>query len=241
MVLNGPLVVQLDHLRTGPDDKLKVVRDHKHDHAGSGQLLNQAADPHHGVIVQAAGGLVKIDHWAVLDDGRANGDPLFLPAGEGRRVLFPVFGQLQRLQRGVHLLFAVLPNPKREFFLHTAGKELVIRVLHDQIGQRPALAWGELSAVKGDLAVPLLQEAGQDGQEGGLARSVVAQDADHIPGVGFKADIPKDLLLFRISKGKALHTQQVFPHWAAFFFLIMLRIPLRICSPQPIGYARSLR
>ena len=69
----------------------------------------------------------------------------------------------------------------------------------------------------------------------------MAQDADHIPGVGFKADIPKDLLLFRISKGKALHTQQVFPHWAAFFFLIMLRIPLRICSPQPIGYARSLR
>ena len=156
-------------------------------------------------------------------------------------MLLPVFGQLQRLQCSVHLLFAVLPNPQGEFFLHTAGKELVIRVLHNQIGQRPALAWSELPAVKGDLAVPLLQEAGQDGQEGGLARSVVAQDADHIPGVGFKADIPKDLLLFGIGKGKALHTQQVFPHWAAFFFLIMLRIPLRICSPQPIGYARFLR
>ena len=69
----------------------------------------------------------------------------------------------------------------------------------------------------------------------------MAQDADHIPGVGFKADIPKDLLLFGIGKGKALHTQQVFPHGAAFFFLIMLRIPLWICSSQPIGYTRFLR
>ena len=156
-------------------------------------------------------------------------------------MLLPVFGQLQRLQRGVHLLFAVLPNPKREFFLHTAGKELVIRVLHNQIGQRPALAWGELSAVKGDLAVPLLQEAGQDGQEGGLARSVMAQDANHIPSVGFKADIPKHLLLFGVGEGKALYAQQVFPCGAAFFFLIMLRIPFWICSSQPIGYARFLR
>ena len=156
-------------------------------------------------------------------------------------MLFPVFGQFQRFQRGIHLLLAVLPNPQRELFFHTAGKELVIRVLHDQVGQCPALAWGQLPAIKGDITSLLLQKASQDGQEGGLARSIVAQDTDHISSMGFKADVLEYSRPFLISECKITNGQKMGTAGSAFFFLVMLRVPLWICSPQPIGNACFLR
>ena len=152
VVLNSPLVIQLDHLRTGPDDKLEVVGNHKHDHAGSGQLLNQPADPHHGVIVQAAGGLVKIYHRAVLDDGRANGDPLLLPAGEGRRVLLPA-SKISNLSQGM-FVGSVSDN---------VGETIKQKIFHARIVMDNAQVEAETRAYK---PIPVITDfTGGDGKD----------------------------------------------------------------------------
>ena len=88
-----------------------------------------------------------------------------------------------------------------------------------------------MPAIKGYISSLLFQKASQDGQQSGLACSIMAQDTDHISSMGFKADVLEYSWPFLISKCKITNVQKMGTVGSAFCFLVMLRVPLWIYSP----------
>ena len=168
-----------------PLQEIAVMGDHE-DSAGEGpELLLQ---PGHHVGVQVVGGLVENQHVRRLQQGRRQGHPLALAAGEhphpGRRV-----PDAQAAEHGHGLIAVDFPVGGV-----LAGKHLLQDrpvLLHGRIlGQKHHLDVGEPGH---DAAVGLLLSR-QTPQQGGLARAVDADDADFVSRLQIDACVPDQLL-----------------------------------------------
>src|SRR5699024_10944691 len=75
----------------------------------------------------------------------------------------------------------------------------------------------------------------------GKAGPVVSKDANHISSMGFETDILKHIRAFLIRKSQIMDFHQMCSAMRTRFFLIMLRITLRVCCPQTVGNACFFR
>ncbi len=56
---------------------------------------NQIADAHHAVIIETAGRFIENVDALIQEIGRCNDQPLFLPRGQGSRVLLFLLGKTE--------------------------------------------------------------------------------------------------------------------------------------------------
>ena len=133
------------------------------------------------------GGLVQDQHVRRVDQGRRQGHPLPLAAGESAYLLGEV-RDAQTVQHGLGLVLVQGPERGGEVEEHLLQHRGVL-VHHRVLGQQADLDVG----VPGDGAPVRLRDAGEHLQKGGLAGAVDADDAHLVPLVEVEAHVVQQL------------------------------------------------
>ena len=143
-------------------------------HDDRAPLVAQLVDDVHelaGVVpALLVGGFIEDDDVALLADHGGHREPAGLTARERQGMVVPVGDQVELLKK---LVGPRLRGPSDgKLGSHGGGHELVLRVLEDVADQMPALA--DVPAADHRFAGGGANEAGQGGQDRGLARAVGA-------------------------------------------------------------------
>ena len=167
-----------------PLEKIPVVGHH---HQAALEPAEPVLQPGHHLAVQVVGGLVQDQHVRRVDQGRRQGHPLPLAAGEGAHLLGKVRDP-QPVQHGLGLILVQRPELGGEVEEHLLQHGGVL-VHHRVLGQQADLDVG----VPGDGAPVRLRDAGEHLQKGGLAGAVDADDAHLVPLVEVEVHIVQQL------------------------------------------------
>ena len=161
-----------------------------------GQVADQVAHVLDLGGVEPVGGLVQDQDGRLVEDGLRHPHALAVAAGQGGDGDSPLGGQLGALQGLADRRRPVLgPDPME--------RGLVIQVVDDghlrvegavlrQIADAPlngAAVGGDVQPVDADAARVRLKEAGEHLHDGGLARPVVAEQADDFAATDIERDI----------------------------------------------------
>ena len=185
----GLVVVQLPpgELRDVVHHPLQEVAVVGHHDEAALEPAEPVLQPRHHLAVQVVGGLVQDQYVRRVDEGRRQGHPLPLAAGEGAHFLGKI-RDAQPVQHGLGLILIQLPElggEVEEDLLQHGGALVHHRVL----GQQADLDVG----VPGDGAPVRLRDAGEDLQKGGLAGAVDADNAHLVPLVEIEIHIIQQL------------------------------------------------
>ena len=158
-----------------------------HHHQSALEAAEPVLQPCGHLSVQVVRGLVQHQDIRRVDQGRRQGHPLPLAAGEGAHLL-AVVGDAQLVQHGLGLVLVQRPELRREVQEHLLQHRGV--VVHGRVlGQDADLDVG----VPGDASGIRLGDPRQDLQEGGLAGAVDADDAHLVPFIQIKIHILQQL------------------------------------------------
>ena len=158
-----------------------------------GQAEDDLPDLHGGLNVQAVGGLVQNHQFRLGEEGQSQAHPLLHAQGELAAALLFVGGQAHDLQHPVHpglVHVPVVPGGHAQVVL---GREMFIqrRLFNESahLGQG-LLPVGHIGAEDGDGPLRGLGQAGDGLHDGGLPRTVGAQQPHHLPPFHGEGDVP---------------------------------------------------
>jgi hypothetical protein len=156
-------------------------------------------------VVEGGGGLVTDDEARLVDECSGKCDALLLAAGEGAGIVVCAAGHAEAIED----LFGAFDgggaiDPSGEewnggVFCGGEGWEKIV-LLEDETEVLPpkedlvsARHFGELLAEDGDFAFGWIEEASDDGDEGGFATATGANEEGHLAAVGLEVDAAKDI------------------------------------------------
>ena len=158
-----------------------------HHHQSALEAAEPVLQPGGHLGVQVVGRFVQHQYIRWMDEGRRQGNPLPLAAGESADFL-AVVCDTQLVQHGLGLVFVQFPELCREVQEHLLQHRGVV-VHHRILGQIADLHVG----ISGNAALVRFNGSGQNLQKGGFAGAVDADDAGLVPLVQIKVHILKQL------------------------------------------------
>ena len=163
--------IDLGHVVDHVVEEVAVVADH---HAGEGRVGEQLLEPEDAFEIQVVGGLVEEEQVGLADQFAGDGEAALPAAGErfGAQAAIGEAGAAQRLvdARGAFQIVEVLAGDG-------VGDDLVDGVALGEFGVLRHVADARVAA-HGDGAGIGLELAGEDPEQGGLARAVAADQAE---------------------------------------------------------------
>ena len=149
------------------------------------QLKEQLPELHDALRVQAVDGLVQEEELRVVHEGQGQAQPLLHAQGEGLELLFPRVRQPHLLQGLVHALLSGNAPLDAVVLQVLPGGEVGVKGgdLHhgSGAGAGPGQGGGGGGPEQGDLPGGGVGLAGDEADEGGLARPVAAHQPENLP------------------------------------------------------------